>query len=456
MPLGFERLNERTQRPNALINFIKPLPGPSSSTAEKVLSRVAAICYPFMKSHMILVQSLEEFPYNNEFVGRNFNAGEVIQLVLKNKRGEWLPETWVMMVMVHELAHCKQMNHSKAFWKVRDAYAADLKALWAKGYTGEGLWGRGRCLDDGEIVAGSVDGDMVPEHLCGGTYGRRRKRKSRGKEKETLTYAERKQRRILKKFGAGGQTLGADDDTKIKLEGGMAKKGKPRVAGSARGRELRAAAALERFNQAKKEKVIIKKEEELSGSETEDEYEEDEAAIDVDGKKIVDGKGHGLIKICEGEDDGENAKREMEEIQDITVGSNRNKPPSKSSVARKASLPPKSKHSTPKATAPSTPEPASSSRVIHLDEIYKRRPELPMPKPTSAQPENTPKPLTECAVCSLVNEQGSLTCTACSNVLLPDFAPSHWRCKSVTCKDSQYINSGDAGICGVCGSSRTG
>ncbi len=25
MPLGFERLNERTQRPNALINFIKPL-----------------------------------------------------------------------------------------------------------------------------------------------------------------------------------------------------------------------------------------------------------------------------------------------------------------------------------------------------------------------------------------------------------------------------------------------
>lgn len=85
MPLGFERINERTQRPNALINFIRTIPGPSSATAEHILNRVAAICYPFMKSNMILVQALEEFPYNTEFVGRNFNAGEVIQLVLRDQ-----------------------------------------------------------------------------------------------------------------------------------------------------------------------------------------------------------------------------------------------------------------------------------------------------------------------------------------------------------------------------------
>jgi hypothetical protein len=193
MVLGFERINERTQRPNAHINFIRTLPGSTSSIAENILNRVAAICYPFMKSHMILVQALEEFPYNTEFVGRNFNAGEVIQLVLRDRNGRWLPQRMVEMVMVHELAHCKQMNHSKAFWKVRDEYAVELRALWAKGYTGEGLWGRGINLDTGALQADDGEAMDVPEHLCGGTYGRKRnKRKRGGKEKPALSYAEDK------------------------------------------------------------------------------------------------------------------------------------------------------------------------------------------------------------------------------------------------------------------------
>jgi len=38
-----------------------------------------------------------------EFVGRNFNAGEVIQLVLKARgSGHWLPFNYVQMVMMHE------------------------------------------------------------------------------------------------------------------------------------------------------------------------------------------------------------------------------------------------------------------------------------------------------------------------------------------------------------------
>lgn len=53
-----------------------------------------------MKSNMILVQALEEFPNNSEFVGRNFNAGEVIQLVLRDRNGRWLPQKMVEMVMV--------------------------------------------------------------------------------------------------------------------------------------------------------------------------------------------------------------------------------------------------------------------------------------------------------------------------------------------------------------------
>ena len=43
------------------------------------------------------------------------------------------------------------------------------------------------------------------------------------------------------------------------------------MAGSARGRDLRAAAALARFEPVKKEEVVIKKEESETESETEDE-----------------------------------------------------------------------------------------------------------------------------------------------------------------------------------------
>jgi len=450
MVLGFERINERTQRPNALINFIRTIPGPSSATAENILNRVAAICYPFMKSNMILVQALEEFPYNTEFVGRNFNAGEVIQLVLRDRNGRWLPQRMVEMVMVHELAHCKQMNHSKAFWKVRDEYAVDLRGLWAKRYTGEGMWGRGRGLETGALQMDEADAADIPEHLCGGTYGRRSgKRKRGGKDKLTLSYAERKQRRILKKFGANGQSLGADDETKVKLEGGVPKKGKPRVAGSARGRELRAAAALARFEPVKKEEIAIKKEESPSDSETEDESTEQDAAVDVDGKKMTDDQGRFLIKICDEEDDQDgNARREFDEIQGVAP----QKPSRNITTDSKAPPARASGHGT-KLTGPQ-PEAtsrSSSAQVVHLDEVWKRRPVSSKKGQTSDLLSEEPGKSTACAICSLENEPTALTCIACSNVLKPDFVPDHWTCHSSACKGSQYLNSGDAGACGVCG-----
>jgi hypothetical protein len=464
MPLGFERLNERIQRPNALINFIRPLPGSSSATAENILNRVAAICYPFMKSNMILVQALEEFPFNKEFVGRNFNAGEVIQLVLKDRNGRWLPQKMVEMVMVHELAHCKQMNHSKAFWKVRDAYAVDLRGLWGKRYTGEGMWGRGRGLESGAVQQENVDPGDVPEHLCGGTYGRSRKRGRGGKTKETLSYAERKQRRILKKFGAGGNALGADDETKVKLEGGVAKKGKPRVAGSARGRDLRAAAALARFDTVKKENVEIKNEETLSNSETEDEYEEgsEHAAIDVDGQKMTDGKGRALVKICEEEDDKDgDARREMDEIQGLDTPKTKTKASDPSSGKSSSSLQKighvnsttnQAPHKGASATNIKGEHPSklhsskSSPQVVRVDEMDRHRKD----PPAKRQPTHTQT----CAICSLLNEPGSVTCMACSNVLNPHLVANHWKCSGTVCKSSQYVNSGDAGRCGVCGAAK--
>lgn len=447
MPFGFERLNERSQRPNAHINFIRTLPGSTSAIAERILNRVAAICYPFMKSNMIFVQALEEFPYNTEFVGRNFNAGEVIQLVLRDRKGRWLSQRMVEMVMVHELAHCKQMNHSKAFWKVRDEYAHDLRGLWAKGYTGEGLWGRGRELDTGSLqMSEGVVGD-VPEHLCGGTYGRRsRKRKRASKDKPALSYAERKQRRILKKFGAGGQALGADESTKVKLEGGMPKKAKPRVAGSARGRELRAAAALARFAPIKSEEVPIKEEEDVSDSETDDDISEEGAAVDVDGTKMLDGHGRALVKICEDEDDQSgNAQREFDEIQSMTphegVGQfmRQSQPLSPLEDGEKKGIGVTSSHQKGSIRL-------SSSEASHLNVDRKQRP-FDMVK---SRDQKVAKP-TECVICSLENDAASLTCAACLNVMKPEFSPGHWQCRSTTCEKSNYINSGDVGSCGVCG-----
>jgi DNA-dependent metalloprotease WSS1 len=55
-----------------------------------------------MKEHSLSIMTLEEHEPNREFVGRNFNGGEIIQLVLKNRSGRWLPFNTVQLVMMHE------------------------------------------------------------------------------------------------------------------------------------------------------------------------------------------------------------------------------------------------------------------------------------------------------------------------------------------------------------------
>ncbi|KAF5022739.1 hypothetical protein F66182_5202 [Fusarium sp. NRRL 66182] len=280
-----------------------------------------------MREHHLYVTSLEEYEPNREFVGRNFNAGEVVQLVLKSPSGRWLPFNYVQMVMMHELAHCKQMNHSRAFWAVRNSYASQMHDLWSKRYTGDGLWGRGAHLATGAWERNTVlAGDALPEHLCGGTYRSRRKRKA----KPELSYKERKERRILKKFGQNGVALGSDEEKKVKLESGKKVQAKPRVAGSMRGRELRAAAALARFEKQKAEPKPTKCDETGSGSDTEfeDGFEQDSKdAVDVDGKRLVDGQGRGMVRVCEDEDaNAPEARDETQELQNMIRGIKRNSP----------------------------------------------------------------------------------------------------------------------------------
>jgi DNA-dependent metalloprotease WSS1 len=322
MPLGFERINARRKQPNDHINFIKPLDGPGKAFAQDFLERIAAICNPIMKEHHIYVMSLEEYEPNSEFVGRNFNTGEVIQLVLKTPfTGHWLPFRYVQMVMIHELSHCKQMNHSKAFWKVRNGYATELRALWEKGYTGEGMWSRGVTLVSGQYDGASLDGEVdLPENLCGGTFRTSGKRKRKAKDK--LTYRERQARRVAKKFGTSGIVLGADDGIKANLEKGKKTTAKPRVAGSARGRELRAAAALARFQTQKEQtqkELAIQGAEESTESDSESDDDKSvtgEEAVDINGKKLLDRNGRNLVKVCEDADKEDiDARNELLELR---------------------------------------------------------------------------------------------------------------------------------------------
>ena len=185
------------------------------------------------------------------------------------------------------------------------------------------------------------------------------------------------------------------------------------------------------------------------------------AALDVDGSKMLDDKGRALIKICEDEDDKEgNAMRELEEIQDIAPRAKPLSRPREDSTipaapkvnAKQAKGDGDVAHSNEK--KPPSIARHSSASIVYLDEQWKRRPD------SSSHTKHGQTSLSEssqpilCSMCSFENDHGLLTCATCSNVLNPKLMPDHWRCRSSTCKDSQYINAGDAGICGVCGVAR--
>ncbi|KAF2155336.1 WLM-domain-containing protein [Myriangium duriaei CBS 260.36] len=472
-----------------------------------------------MKAHHLSVTTLEEFPPNREFLGRNFNNGEVIQLVLRrmptrgqsssgvkvtgnagridphasnfiseDDDGGWLSLRSVQMVMMHELAHCMHMNHGKGFWAVRNEYAAHLEVLWSRRYTGEGMWGRGQGLESGQFETGAAPGAGEFEDVCGGAYRGRRKRGR--KDREKVSYAERKKRKLEKteaKFGKG-QGLGEEEHAKVLYEGKFVA-AKPRVANSKRGRELRAAAALARFDQAmvekeKKEAIVVKNE---SGSETESETESEhgEELLDYSGRHVKDAAGNSLYRVQDDEDKG-SSKNELDELigltgkaritnDDITENSTATDNPQSSGPAKDQEKRPPNKpqpksRGTTDTTGRTTKSEASSqnsrlSSTSNLDNSSSSS----LSSPSTSAAENRTKTIVtpqevSCSVCTLLNSPHSSTCQACGNAL-PSATKSTnstvyvyggtWFCTNSDCQRVGYLNPNDAGRCGLCGAARS-
>ncbi|PWW74451.1 WLM-domain-containing protein [Tuber magnatum] len=451
MPLGIERINPRKRPPNANITFITALPGQDHDVALDYLERVAAIVFPIMRDNGLAVMSLDEFPATVEFWGRNFNAGEVIQLVLKNPNtGAWLPFTFVQRVMIHELAHIKQMNHSRSFWSVNNKFSAQLQVLRTKGYTGEGFWSVGRTLLSERYTYDQplAESDM-PKSLCGGTYRSHEKRKSaqgvNGRAKKPkLTYTERQKRRKERKFGLSeGEKVGADGDTRNVLEKGKKSRAAPRIAQSARGRELRAAAALKRFEEQKVEKVKgevkdVSGSSGSSGSEGAGDWDEDEKKVDVGGGKclIPDACGSGTAGeyFDEGSINGKGKGREQQQqSQESSSEKSAKKPVVDLTSDDDSQAPPP--NSKPPTSNPPPPDPRNLT------------PPPPLHSEAKAPPSKLPK--TICTACSFANDPASTLCCVCANVLNPERMKDAWKCSCYG--DLHYMNPGDAGVCGVCG-----
>lgn len=374
------------------------------------------------------------------------------------------------------------MNHGREFWRLKNKYSEQLKELWGKGYVGEGLWGRGRNLYDGQIAddAGLPVADQeAVRQTCGGTFrGFRGRGKRRRNEKPKTTYAERQGKRVIKKFGVAGQALGDDAETRTTLEKGKKIKGKPRVAGSNRGRDLRAAAALARFGPVKTEAESTPEAEE-DGSDYETDYgsdfDESSAAKGADGQKLLDAEGNRLVKVCEGVDDDEdeNARREMEELLGIAKAStskSKAKPTpvidldeadistaSESELSPKVSTPATTVSPTTSDFKEKTREATAPSKASEPLVPFNKRPHKALGTKSTTSvvaSKAVGAGVASCPVCSLENEAGALTCLACANVLRPDESQRHWKCTSDTCQESVYINAGDTARCGICGTTK--
>lgn len=83
--------------PNPNFTFIRSLGNDEEALA--LLRALAAQVKPICKAHGFGVNSFEEYEWNSVFAGRNWNAGEVIEIVLRRPNGSFCPTGWLVHVV---------------------------------------------------------------------------------------------------------------------------------------------------------------------------------------------------------------------------------------------------------------------------------------------------------------------------------------------------------------------
>jgi len=264
---------------------------------------------------------------------------------------------------------------------------------------------------------------------------------------------------------------------------------KSRVAGSKRARELRAAAALARFDKAISEPVKNESSEaeDEDDAHSDEEYEDADArfedAEDIDGTKLTDGNGHNMIRVCEYEDtDDVQVKAEMDELNSLEDGyiynSTQSRPIEQEEDLVRSEEETEPKSGTLESTALPMPQASTrpAERVSDSDRDWRSLHRVPQSPPQSQRsagearenqasethlsgrsdftgPAGLEKAEQVCGVCSMSNEPAALLCMACSNVLSVSRCPGAWKCESTPCAPG-YLNPADFGVCGICGSRR--
>ncbi|KAJ6531747.1 WLM domain-containing protein [Mycena capillaripes] len=287
------RLNERETNPNPHVNFISALDvgdDASQEDARQFLRALAAQVRPVMKSHGFVVNSLEEYEHNMVFAGRNWNSGETVELVLRRPDGSFQHPGWLMSVLCHELAHIKHMNHGPAFQALWKRLRAEVRVLQDEGYYGDGYWSSGtRLRDSAQVTGDGVEGGEFPEYLCGGAQKRtrptahRRKRRARQPRPGAPIASNKTGRQTEKKRKAGARVK-----SKVAFSGGGSMlvegidqgdegTGFRKQAGRKRAREERALAAERRIRalQAASQQASTSKDSH-SKSDSEDDTSEEE------------------------------------------------------------------------------------------------------------------------------------------------------------------------------------
>ncbi|KIM33246.1 hypothetical protein M408DRAFT_326031 [Serendipita vermifera MAFF 305830] len=319
--MKFHRFNPTEANPNPHVSFITPLKTGDEGTesvALGILKALAAQVRPIMKKHGLEITSFEEYEHNSVFLGRNWNNGEVVEIVLRRGDGSFYSTPHLINVLCHEMSHILHMNHGPSFWLYYHELKREVQALQRANYFGDGFWSSGRVLKDGTEEDRIRQVEDLPEYLCGGAHAKARptgksvrKRKARGQAGPSSKRGTTKRKpgtrvRSQNAFKGEGRALNADvdEETRGKLSTGFGKQ-----ARSKRARELRAAAIEARLNQSKGQKDDGQPESDGSTTETDDDTEDTVITQETDADRLR------LIQSMA--DDGNKSLRTQSHITDF-------------------------------------------------------------------------------------------------------------------------------------------